>query len=598
MGKKGTVRDSAPDKVTWTSKHGHSVRRVTTLEALHELAPVWDEFVEKSNPPNIFQTFDWLLAWWEAYGSDHSLYVLAVESDGQPTGFAPLMLTEWRGARGQRKVIQFIGTPQADYGDFVGPDKKLVIETVLDYLRDHRGDWTEVDLIEIPERSGSVEVLQELLDARSTPHLTRISEYCYSFVYEGDNSERANFDPRKSKRLRRSLNWYTRRGNLELTEIRDGDALEKIMSGFFHTHIVRWRDTFRPSMFLERQHRRFYRALARRLAPLGRISFFVLSFDGHPIAYEFNFLYCNRSAHYTIAHDKFHHHRSVGRIINHQIRDRYVKDGLEELDFSRGAHEYKDSLSNRSYANYQVRLFSSRRAYTFARWYQKLKAGSIVRALMASKQFSLKKQRFDWLRHTYGLRGLALKALLMVARRLVDYRTFYVFGISGRPDQPDSDLDLEFARLGEADLDEIASFAGAVAGSPHYHDLADRLARADCFAARHYSQILSMGWGLAFRDTDPVTGFSIEPRKGQVILSGGYTSPAARGLGLRPWLMAHQLEFYGSRGLACITVVEKSNEASLRVMTKSGFRRIANFRQLRVFGRRIIGPRTARVTFP
>ncbi len=591
------MRETTGNRAAQRAGSSLTVRRLSSTSELEELKPIWNDLVDQSDFPTIFQTFEWVSAWWEAYGSEHSLYVIAVEYGARVVGLAPLMLSQSGSFGRKQRVLKFIGTPQADYGDFIGPDKKLITKQVLEYLRGNKGDWTELNLSEISERSSTVKTLQELLTARGLPHLTGESETCHSFVFEGDDSERATFAPKKSKRLRRSINWFTRKGSLELEEIRDPEELGKLLPGFFHAHVVRWTDTFRPSMFLEAEHRRFYRELVRWLGPLGRISFFVLRFKGQVIAYEFNFLYRNRSGHYTITHDMLHHNRSVGRIINHKIRDYYIENGLEELDFSRGAHEYKDTLSNRSHVNYRIRLFSDNRALRQARWYEILKATRPVRQLVQNKSFSLKRQRFAWLRHTYGLKRLLATEIGKVVRKVIDVRTVSVFGCPSGPIPVEPVIEVQFARLDESHIDEIASFAGAVADSEHYRDLAQRLAGgADCFVVRHHGYIVSLGWGLRQKDTDPDTGFSIEPNHKQVLLTGCRTSPVVRGLRLRRWLIARQVEYYRSRGLTCIAAFAKNSTGSTRVMRKMQFEQLSVFRQIKLFGQLISGPGTARVS--
>lgn len=597
---KNGLRDTSPNKAgTGETGHGCTVRRLSTLYELQKLGPVWNDRAAEGDYPTIFQTFEWITAWWAAFGEGRSLYVLVVEYGARVIGIAPLMLTERRRLGRKKRVIRFIGTPQADYGDFIGSDKKLIAQMTFGFLKDHANEWDEINLTEISERSGDLPILRELLASGSSPHFIRESETCFHFVYEGDDSERENFSPKKSQRLRRSINWFNRQGPLELQEIRDPKEIAWLLPGYFHTHIVRWHHTFRPSMFLEEEHRDFYRTLVDKLAPLGRISFFVLRFKGQPIAYEFNFLYRNRSGHYSITHDKLYHDRSVGRILNHRIRGKYIKDGLEELDFSRGAHDYKDSLSNRSHVNYKVRIFSSRWSLALVRLYEALKNTGPVRRLVASKSFTFKREQFAWQRQTYGLRGLAKVWLSRLAKRIVDYRSLRVFGCPEIAGPVEPDVEVEFARMEKTDSNKVASFLGVEAESKGYQALEQRLSDEDgCFAVLCHGTILCLGWATRNAHTDPATGFVIEPKPGQVLLSDLFTSPAARGLGLGSWLIARQIEYYRAQGLYCIAVSSTPIKEPSTIMDKAGCRLIASFGQLRLLGRPLSTPGTVHVSFP
>ena len=69
----------------------------------------------------VFQTWEWFDAWWSSFGAGHRLYFLSVHDGEDVIGFAPLMMI--RGRLGLRQ-LEFVGSPNADYQDFVIPDRR------------------------------------------------------------------------------------------------------------------------------------------------------------------------------------------------------------------------------------------------------------------------------------------------------------------------------------------------------------------------------------------------------------------------------------------------------------------------------------------
>ena len=175
-----------------------SVERIDTLQGLDGLKDVWDRLLAKSDFRNIFLTFDWLRTWWKIFGEDRELYVLVVKSDDEIIGVAPLMLETSRRPGRIIKVIRFIGTPNVDYGDFIGEDKKLIVEHMAEYLLRNRKDWFRVELDQISELSSTLSCLKGWLETGRLPFTARQIETCLAYVYEGGAEDRLKFKIKRS----------------------------------------------------------------------------------------------------------------------------------------------------------------------------------------------------------------------------------------------------------------------------------------------------------------------------------------------------------------------------------------------------------------
>jgi len=72
---------------------------ITEAEAFAALAPEWDELLADSDARALFLTWTWISTWWEVFGADRRLYILAArDASGTLLGLAPLMVQRAFGA--------------------------------------------------------------------------------------------------------------------------------------------------------------------------------------------------------------------------------------------------------------------------------------------------------------------------------------------------------------------------------------------------------------------------------------------------------------------------------------------------------------------
>ncbi len=91
---------------------------VTIIEDTQDFAALegeWEELYRSSPAATPFQTWAWLYSWWEFYGEDYELRLVAVRYADLLVGLIPLMLERRRGFR----RLLFIGTGITDHLDML-----------------------------------------------------------------------------------------------------------------------------------------------------------------------------------------------------------------------------------------------------------------------------------------------------------------------------------------------------------------------------------------------------------------------------------------------------------------------------------------------
>ncbi|MEW5925074.1 MAG: hypothetical protein AB1746_13900, partial [Candidatus Zixiibacteriota bacterium] len=200
------------------------VVKIDSLEGFESLKEGWNDLLAQSEFDSIFMIHEWLSTWWQVYGSDHELYILAARKNNSIIGLAPLMRTEESGG----KVIRFIGTPNADYCDFLGKDKNEIISSILSYLGQHNDEWDSIEFSQIPEISSSCKILESLAKEMLLLYRMKVIETCHVFRYDGGEEGRKDFSLKRGTSLKRFINFFTKMDGLSLEHYQDADKIASL----------------------------------------------------------------------------------------------------------------------------------------------------------------------------------------------------------------------------------------------------------------------------------------------------------------------------------------------------------------------------------
>lgn len=325
-------------------------------------AAEWNELVARNETNSIFQTYQWFDAWWRTFGDAHQLFFLLLRQEGRIVGFGAMMLR--RMSFGARR-LEFVGTGNADYQDFVVPQvKQAALHAICEFLRAHSSRWRSACLTNIPSQSTTMFFLREA-GRRFGLHLVEEGRVRCPALQLSDRHSAEKLLKKYS--LKRPLNWFSSRGEVRFRNVASLDEIKDWMPTFFEQHAERWHAVGRPSLFDTTRQRAFYLALAAGLHSAGWLLFSVLEFNGQPIAFHFGFDYFGSLIWYKPSFDVRYSEHSPGLLLTRKI----IEDGLErskrELDFTIGEEAFKDRFANLSRFNVTVSVYHSTASAVSAR---------------------------------------------------------------------------------------------------------------------------------------------------------------------------------------------------------------------------------------
>ncbi|PKK84309.1 MAG: hypothetical protein CVT49_04050 [candidate division Zixibacteria bacterium HGW-Zixibacteria-1] len=561
------------------------VIKIDSLEGFEKLMPVWSELLERSDFDSIFITYEWLHTWWQVYGGSHDLFILAVKDSDSFIGLAPLMRTNYGG----KKIIQFIGTPNADYCDFIGTNKNIIISSVLSFLKQHILDWDSIEFSQIPEESISRTALESYARQENMLFRMKVIETCYAFKYDGGEEKRKDFSLKRGTSLKRFINFFEKMDGLGLEHYRDANQIAEMLPQFYHSHSVRWKDRLVGGKFESRENRQFHDALVKALAPKVILRLIVLNHGNTPLAYLYAFDYKKRLNLYNIATESYYEKKSAGVILLHLLTEQTVREGHDVIDFSRGEGGHKERFVNSSSNNYQIKIYSSRRPYSAAGFYDGIKKNRIIRKLIENHRTKTLKAAFSAHYHRGGLGGIIELGLKKLFKSIIDYRSVRIFGLEKAVRTFEARDDTRIEHLGPENIETIGSFLGFAMDSDKYRAIMDRFSNGgECYIVRHSDTIACMGWAVFGREVIPECECKIDLAADEVILSDFFTSPIFRGRGFFAYLSAFVIEQMASRNKKVLAPCFSHDLKSQKTLEKIGFSPISKLQRLDILGIRLI----------
>src|SRR5690349_1080294 len=87
---------------------------ITAESDFWALESSWRTLAERSSAATVFQSWEWVSAWWRAFGHGHSLRVVVVRQGDRLLAAAPMMVRRLAGIR----LLEFLGAGRSDYLGF------------------------------------------------------------------------------------------------------------------------------------------------------------------------------------------------------------------------------------------------------------------------------------------------------------------------------------------------------------------------------------------------------------------------------------------------------------------------------------------------
>jgi CelD/BcsL family acetyltransferase involved in cellulose biosynthesis len=306
---------------------------VNDIGRLRELEPAWTTKIFKWEQSTPFHLPQWLLTWWEYYGSGELQVLVGWDSDAV-VGVVPLFRHLWQGAQ----QLTLIGSGITDYLDpfiedmFAGQ----MISAAADYLK--KTDFDVCDWQDLSPTCALTNLAQvNQLDVAVAPDIT-----CSEVQFASDFD--TYWDSRSSD-IRRNVRRYHQKAEEvgPVTFNVDSDPASEILDALFTLHTARWQSLGEPGMVEANQSADFMRTAAERLARKGIVRVFTLRWCENIVAGILAFSWKGKLYGYFSAFDHKHKALGFGKYLLHRSILYGHETGHTHWNFLRGDEPYKKS---------------------------------------------------------------------------------------------------------------------------------------------------------------------------------------------------------------------------------------------------------------
>jgi CelD/BcsL family acetyltransferase involved in cellulose biosynthesis len=303
----------------------------------------WDALVTRAGIEHPFLSHDWVRTWWECFGADNELYILAVRSGEDLIGLAPLMRTRTRAYGVPIRRLEFVAnvhTPRFDF--IVGERAEEVYVAILDYIQTQGPRWDILMLPELTESSRTEVQLRRLAKARSLRTGVWIAGTSPRIPLVGSfDAFQAALSSKRRSSLRRYMRHLAALGAISIEEVSDLDRLSKAMADGLRLEAAGWKGDAGTAIAESESLERFYTLIAERAARSGTLSLLFLKTDEKRIA----FAYClrNRSTLYVLktGYDPEYAAYSPFNVLMTLAIESAFNKGFETLDLLGGDDPWK-----------------------------------------------------------------------------------------------------------------------------------------------------------------------------------------------------------------------------------------------------------------
>ncbi|MGA7218597.1 MAG: GNAT family N-acetyltransferase [Candidatus Sulfotelmatobacter sp.] len=350
----------------------HRTQLYPTLEDIESLRPAWEKLLAEFAGATTFSTWEWLAAWWRAFGEGRELRVLAFfDESATLVGLAPLAISRRRIAPLIRlRVLSMWGDGSGDSDNLDFPVRagweQAVAAALFDFLKKQSRQWDFCEFNTMPADSPVARCLAKLLGERGWTTYTdqtacsaiSLPETWEEYLKQISSNERgkiAKFRNRLKRKYR--VRFYRCEAEKEIST--DLEIL-------FSLHGKRWLALELPGSFQSAARRHFYYELAGLLLQKGELEFWLLDLDGQTVAAQFGFRYRNSVFQLQGGFDPSYYSDSVGYLLRAHVIEQLIARGVRGHDFLAGEAPAKAcwSAQTRHYLNLQfARPYSLASAY-------------------------------------------------------------------------------------------------------------------------------------------------------------------------------------------------------------------------------------------
>jgi CelD/BcsL family acetyltransferase involved in cellulose biosynthesis len=322
-----------------------TVRICRTWEELEQFRESWNRLLRANPMSSIFQTPEWLAAWWKSFaGGKELLGLVFADAESRTLGIAPLYREQNSFFGRTLTTLRMVGAGSGDSDalDFItSPGSEEVCAEAFMAWLDKQTDWGLCVLETLPQNSLVAKRLgQRLREAEWRVDTTLTPNFVVDLPAgwpEYINTLEPSFRPLLTRYPKRLQSRYS----VRFVRCECVEELKVHLETLFTLHQMRWTGRGEPGAFANPDRRDFYFEMAAAFLRRGWLEFWLLELDGEIVGAQFCFRY-NETV--SLLQEGFHPKyaaEKIGYALRAHVLEEMICSGAQRYDFLGGDDPYK-----------------------------------------------------------------------------------------------------------------------------------------------------------------------------------------------------------------------------------------------------------------
>jgi CelD/BcsL family acetyltransferase involved in cellulose biosynthesis len=322
------------------------VEEVVSAGALAGHREEWNRLLETAPEAEVFQSYEWLTAWLDAFWRDRPIAFLFVRESGRLRGLAPLLPDTDGEIWCPGSLVLPVNLHATRCEILTAGEPRACLQAVVDHLRRTRGGfrlgWRATDarspvLAALAEVSG-VRRLRTLARPGPVSPVARLRGSWEAYLASRSRHVRHELG-RKRRRLERE-------GGFEIRAFTTPEDWTRAYPELLRIEDASWKRRTSSAISTDPDVARFYAELGRRSAEAGWLRFHLLRLASRPIAHVYGLAFRDRYYALKTSYDQAYADLSPGSVlVGHALRDA-CQAGLDTFDFLGVESRWKEALAD------------------------------------------------------------------------------------------------------------------------------------------------------------------------------------------------------------------------------------------------------------
>ena len=321
------------------------VRSYGSWDDLEAVRSDWNRLIQSSCKPSIFQTPEWLGAWWHAFGTDKHLQALVFTDTARNiVAIAPLYIERQSTLGAAVRLLRMVGAGSGDSDalDFiVAPAyERRCANAFVSWLAS-QSMWDTCALETLRAGSLVARHIAQLVtqagwrvDSEATPNF--FIELPATWAEYLDCLE-PSFRPLLTRYPKRLQTRY----RVSIARCERAEDLDDNLQTLFKLHQMRWTGQGEPGAFATSERRDFYFRMARAFQARGWLEFWLLQLEDETVATQFCFRYGSTVYLLQEGFNPKYAAEKTGYALRAHVLQEMIRTGATRYDFMGGADAYK-----------------------------------------------------------------------------------------------------------------------------------------------------------------------------------------------------------------------------------------------------------------